>query len=280
MAYLSIRHQSRILVLQSLYEASFDGAKSVREVLSRNITSSGYKVDEAFCAKILDGIDTHQAEIDKMITETAPEWPLAQIATIDLSILRMSIFELIFDDEVPPKAVINEAVELGKAFGGDNSGKFINGVLGTIFRASKKFIDDDIVMAAGGIVYRELPGHERQFLAIKNMYKKWTFPKGRVQDNETWQEAALREIQEETGITEGEIIGEIGEISFTDRSLQETVNKNIHFYLVKTDQNTLLVDPEAHVIDVKWMTEKEIRQNLDYPNLIDLFEQALKMLEK
>ncbi|MFA7308553.1 MAG: transcription antitermination factor NusB [Patescibacteria group bacterium] len=279
MPYLSIRHQSRILVLQSLYESYIDPEKDTKTILARNIETSGYKVDEVFCAKIIDGVATNRPAIDELISKTAPEWPINQIAAIDLAILRMSIFELMFDHEVPPKAVINEAVELGKSFGGDNSGKFINGVLGTIFRASDKFANDEVVTAAGGIVYRETTDGKVFFLAIRNMYHKWTFPKGKVEEGETWQEAALREIKEETGIETGEIIGEIGEIQFIDKSEKEPINKNIHFYLVKTEQEEVAFDEASHVTEIKWMREDEVRESMDYPNLVDLFNKALSMLE-
>ena len=201
MSHLSIRHQSRMVTLQSLYEWDFDKENNVDAVLQRNIKTSGFRVDEEFCHKIANGIVEKVSEINELIKKTAPEWPLEQIATIDRSILRIGIYELIYDSDVPPKAVINEAVELGKEFGGENSGKFINGVLGTIYRASTKYEEENLVISAGGIIYR-IEGDKTYFLAVKNPYDKWTFPKGKVEEGETWQEAAVREIQEETGITE------------------------------------------------------------------------------
>jgi N utilization substance protein B len=90
--------------------------------------------DPKFIYDLIRGVTDHIREIDEIITKTAPEWPLEQITVIDRNILRIGIYELKFGHEVPPKVAINEAVELGKAFGGESSGKFVNGVLGTLYK--------------------------------------------------------------------------------------------------------------------------------------------------
>ncbi len=140
----SNRHLCRIIALQSLYEYDFRNSldideltTDVDEVLVRNIEVYKDAIDEAdFIKDLVLGTIKNQEKIDAMIVPAAPEWPLDQIAKIDRSILRMSIYELLIKKDVPPKVAINEAVELAKEFGGDNSSKFINGVLGTIFRQS------------------------------------------------------------------------------------------------------------------------------------------------
>ena len=277
MPHLSIRHQSRMVALQSLYEWDFDEEKNAEEVLQRNITTSGFKVDEPFCQKIIEGVTKHIEEINGIIRKTAPEWPLEQIATIDRTILRIGIFELIYDTEVPPKAVINEAVELGKEFGGENSGKFVNGVLGTIYRNSDRYEDENLVISAGGIIFRQEAG-KTYFILVQNTYDKWTFPKGKVEEGETWQEAAVREIREETGIEEAEILGEVGEIKFTDKSGTEPVKKSVHFYLIKTNQKEITSVPkeETHLKEVRWVLQDEVPNMLGYENLVDLFKKAVE----
>ena len=110
------------------------------EVLRRNIEVYRDAVDESeFIIDLVKGTFKNLDLLDKMIIPAAPEWPIDQIAKIDKSILRMSLYELLIKKDVPPKVVINEAVELAKEFGGDNSSKFINGVLGTIFRQSELY---------------------------------------------------------------------------------------------------------------------------------------------
>jgi transcription antitermination protein NusB len=136
----SNRHFARILVMQSLYEWSTRDGVDLDAILARHLEAHEFEENNiAFMRKLTAGISEHITEIDEVITVSAPEWPIPQIAQVDLAILRLAVFELLFDDEVPPKAAINEAVELAKAFGGENSSKFVNGVLGTVFRNSTKY---------------------------------------------------------------------------------------------------------------------------------------------
>jgi N utilization substance protein B len=139
----SNRHFARIILMQSLYEYLQRGG-DLPTIVSRNIANHDFdERNTAFINGIAVGVQQHLVEIDEVITISAPEWPLPQIAQVDLSILRLAIYELLFDDEVPPKAVINEAVELSKAFGGENTSKFVNGVLGTVYRNSQKYQDEE-----------------------------------------------------------------------------------------------------------------------------------------
>lgn len=130
------RHLSRTVAMQSLYEWDFgDKKEDLVKITARNIKSFAPGIDDStFIEKLTKGVNEHLEKIDAIIEKTAPEWPIRQINVIDRNILRIGIFELEFSDEVPPKVAINEAVELGKTFGGESSGKFINGVLGTIYR--------------------------------------------------------------------------------------------------------------------------------------------------
>lgn len=125
--------------MQSLYEWDFRGRKNkeLSPVVERNIQefASGLE-DTSFIHQLIDGVMKHIKELDKIIEKAAPQWPLDQVAIIDRNVLRLGLFELLFGkrDEVPPKVAINEAIELAKSFGGDSSGKFVNGVLGTVYR--------------------------------------------------------------------------------------------------------------------------------------------------
>lgn len=137
----SNRHLGRIVALQSLYEYEFrvqseDSSVDIDEILGRNLERYETAIDDKpFVSDLVKGVIAEQANLDDKIRPIAPDWPIEQIARIDRSVLRMGLYELLhLADVVPPKVVINEAVELAKAFGSDNSSKFINGVLGTAYR--------------------------------------------------------------------------------------------------------------------------------------------------
>jgi transcription antitermination protein NusB len=130
------RHLSRTVAMQTLYEWDFNNKKSsLKELAKHNIEQLAPGLeDPSFIYDLLGGVEENIIDLDKTITETAPEWPLDQITIVDRNILRLGIYELVFAKEVPPKVAINEAVELGKTFGGESSGKFVNGVLGTLYK--------------------------------------------------------------------------------------------------------------------------------------------------
>jgi N utilization substance protein B len=137
------RHLARSIVLQSLYEWDFNKSKDLDSgnLLERNIAEFGSGLDEIdFMRNLSKGISEHRLQIDEIIKKSAPEWPIEQITIVDRNVLRMGIYELLFGDkkEVPPKVAINEAIELAKSYGGESSGRFVNGVLGTIYREIEK----------------------------------------------------------------------------------------------------------------------------------------------
>lgn len=137
----SNRHLGRIVALQTLYEQDFrrdcgDKSFKLAPVLERNIKRYSETVDDQdFIEQLVKGVDEKTTELDELLQPLAPEWPIDQIARMDRIVLRIGAYELKYSGEnVPAKVVINEAVELAKAFGGDNSSKFINGVLGSLLR--------------------------------------------------------------------------------------------------------------------------------------------------
>jgi len=137
----SNRHLGRIVALQTLYEYEFrvqasDTSATAHNIMERNIERYKTAIDDTdFVKTLVDGVLKEQEAIDTTLQPIAPDWPIEQIARVDRNILRIGMFELLHQaDVVPPKVVINEAVELAKAFGSDNSSKFVNGVLGTAFR--------------------------------------------------------------------------------------------------------------------------------------------------
>jgi transcription antitermination protein NusB len=145
----SNRHLGRIVALQTLYEYEFrsqssDPSVDVTEILGRNLDRYEEAIDDkAFVESLVKGVIKESADLDEKIQPIAPDWPIDQIARIDRNILRIGIYELLHSGKiVPPKVAINEAVELAKAFGSDNSSKFVNGVLGTAYRTLIEGVTD------------------------------------------------------------------------------------------------------------------------------------------
>jgi len=142
------RHLQRSLALQSLFEWDFrrGDVSQLEEIMRRNVREFAPGITEyAFTRELLEGAVKHQSDIDRLIEKCAPEWPIDQVTVIDRNILRLGIYELLYGnyDAVPPKVAINEAIELAKSFGSDSTPRFVNGVLGTIYREMGEPMKDD-----------------------------------------------------------------------------------------------------------------------------------------
>lgn len=140
---MASRHLARSIAIQSLYEWDFKNYQNdaLPKIAKRNIEEFGPGLkNEEFVNSLIKGVVEHKKELDNIIEKAAPMWPIDQIDVIDRNVLRLGLYELLYEnkEEVPPKVAINEAIELAKSFGGESSGKFINGVLGTVFREMEK----------------------------------------------------------------------------------------------------------------------------------------------
>ncbi len=140
---MSSRHLSRSIAMQSLYEWDFFNQKEdLKKIVERNIKEfgPGLENNDGFIWQLVTGVIQYLKEINSIIEKAAPQWPINQINIVDRNILRIGLYELLFGDKeaVPPKVAINEAIELAKGFGGESSGRFINGVLGTVFKEIEK----------------------------------------------------------------------------------------------------------------------------------------------
>ncbi len=134
---MSNRHLARTIAMQTLFSWDFNGKQeqNLNDLIEQNFKQFAPKFnDHGFVKAIINGVIDHEEEIDQYITKYATEWPLDQITIVDRNVLRIGVYELIFDQNIPAKVAINEAIEIAKAFGGESSGKFVNGVLGAIFK--------------------------------------------------------------------------------------------------------------------------------------------------
>lgn len=133
---MASRHLSRTVAMQSLFEWDFNGSsEDLKKIVKKNLQEFGNEINEPeFVESLTLGTAEKSEEIDSVIMRIAPEWPIEQLSAVDKSVLRLGIYELRYLKDAPPKVIINEAVELAKTFGGEASGKFVNGVLGTLYK--------------------------------------------------------------------------------------------------------------------------------------------------
>ncbi len=280
------RHLSRTLVLQTLFQWDFyQGDKdTLFQILEHNFSEFAPEFDDKdFSRHLLENVITNKEAIDKLITKFAPEWPLEQITLVDRNVLRIGIFELKFSENIPPKVAINEAIELAKTFGGDTSGKFINGVLGSIYKqmqekGEKKDMDkttgEKQVSAGGVIFYQE--NNKRFYALILDAHGKWTFPKGKSNKDENLRDTAIREIHEEIGINNITLYDKIGEIDVVvNEPNKKPTPKTIHLFLGETEKQELKVAKTPEIKEAAWVEEKDVMNKLGYEQAQKIFQQII-----
>jgi len=291
------RHLSRSVAVQALFEWDFngDGKKDIEELLKRDILEFAPGLDDpSFAKKLSKGIVKEKERLDKIIEKAAPEWPINQISVVDRNILRLGLFELLFGnrEEVPPKVAINEAIELAKAFGGDSSSRFVNGVLGTVYKelgepqkedTNKKDdakVDDTKLpedRLAGAVVYRLEEG-KIIFAFVHDVFGFWTLSKGRVEKDEDLEAGAKREIKEEMSL-DIDIEHELGENSYIASDPERgKVKKRVFYFLGRTNQKELNLSDSGGLDGVDWFEAREVANLKMYDDIRPIITKAIKIL--
>ncbi|MCA9359827.1 transcription antitermination factor NusB [Candidatus Nomurabacteria bacterium] len=291
------RHLSRSIVLQSLFEWDLNALekKAVHEVLGRNVAEfAPNKTDMPFMEKLLDGVMVKKPELDLVIEKAAPEWPIDRISPVDRNILRLGLYELLFADrkEVPAKVAINEAIELAKQFGGDNSSRFVNGVLGAVYKEigepgkdeqSKKrkkdvpFEQMPIERLAGAVVYAE---HEGQmYLAlVHDIFGHWTLSKSKVKEDETPDAGAIRALLEEVGLPVT-IEAELGNNEYVASQPEVgKVRKQVHYFLANAPYQDIELIKKGGLDDAKWFKVADILELNFYEDILPIVTKAVTVL--
>src|ERR1700690_3195379 len=190
------RHLSRSVVLQTLFEWDFrnDTKERAEEALRRNAGEFAPAAgDLPFMEELCRGVVARKSDLDLVIEKAAPEWPLERIAPVDRNVLRLGLYELLFSDreKVPAKVAINEAIELAKSFGGENSGRFVNGVLGAVYKELGEPGKDEVSKKKKDVPYEEMPvqhlggavvyarhGGEIYLALVHDIFRHWPASKG------------------------------------------------------------------------------------------------------
>lgn len=291
------RHVSRSIVLQTLFEWDLNGVSrtEVTNILDRNIAEfAPNKADKPFIEGLLKGVLSKQPELDQVIEKAAPEWPLDRISPVDRNILRLGLYELLFADrgEVPAKVAINEAIELAKQFGGDNSSRFVNGVLGAVYKEIGEPGKDDngrkprkdvpfelmpIQRLSGAVVYAESEG-ETYFALVHDIFGHWTLSKSKVAENETVEDGAKRAIEEEMGLA-ATIEAELGKNEYVASNPElGKIRKQVTYFLAKSDYVEVSLKKKGGLDDAKWFKVAEILDLNFYDDILPIVTKAVTML--
>ncbi len=292
------RHLARSIVMQTLFEWDFNNAtkKDAEIILARNAKEFAPGIgDFSFVKSLLGNILKKQKTIDSIIEKAAPDWPIDKISIVDRNVLRIGLYELLFSDrkEVPPKVAINEAIEIAKTFSGEVSGKFINGVLGAVYRelgepGKNESSDRRKVVNLSKLPLEKLGGavvfsqkNKNFFLAlVHDVFGRWTLSKGKVEKDENIEDATKREIKEEIGvvITIKEKLGE-NEYIASDPE-RGKIRKRVTYFLAETPYHKLTLGTSGGLDDAKWFPLEEIQNLKMYNDILPIIAKGIILLTK
>jgi N utilization substance protein B len=295
------RHLSRSVVLQTLFEwdirsASPDGAK---DALVRNAAEFAPAAgDLPFMEELFRGVIERKPDLDLVIEKAAPEWPLDRIAPVDRNVLRLGLYELLFSDreKVPAKVAINEAIELAKSFGGENSGRFVNGVLGAVYKELGEPGKDEVSKKKKDVPYEEMPvqhlggavvyarqGKDLYLALVHDIFGHWTLSKGKIGDKpefagETVEEGTIREIKEEIGldITLQEKIGENEYVASDPKTGKK--RKHVTYFLAESPFTEVKLEQKGGLDDARWFKLQDALDLNFYEDMLPLVTKAVHLL--
>ena len=294
------RHLSRSIVLQSLFEWDF-GSKNSTEALEIFVRDAKEFApgmgDFSFMETLISGVLEKQKDIDLIIEKAAPDWPIERISVIDRNILRIGLYELLFSDrsQVPPKVAINEAIELSKTFGGETSSKFVNGVLGAVYKElgepgkdetsknnKNKNSNSTVVHTEhlGGAVVYARDGEDVYLALVHDVFGRWTLSKGKIEEGENIKESTKREVKEELGV-DIEIKEKLGENEYVAYHPEKgKTKKHVVYFLAESKFVELVGEKKGGLDDVKWFKLADILDLNFYNDILPLVTKAINILLK
>ena len=295
------RHLSRSVVLQSLFEWDFRNQpdKEIGDIVARNTKEFAPGLtDMSFVDMLMKGILAKKNDLNDIIVKAAPEWPLDKISPVDRNVLRLGLYELLFADreEVPAKVAINEAIELAKTFGGETSGRFVNGVLGAVYKelgepgkdavsTKKKKIADvpyekmPVQHLGGAVVYAR---HDNEILMafVHDIFGHWTLSKGKIPAEVEPDQGTINKVKEEIGL-EVKIKADLGtnEYIANDPELGK-LRKQVHYYLAESKYMDLALAKKPGLDDAKWFKLDQILELNFYNDILPIVTKAVTILNE
>lgn len=295
------RHLARSVVLQSLFESDMRnvGEDALLASVRRNAAEFAPGVsDVSFMETLAKNVLVKRPELDVIITKAAPDWPIDKISAVDRNILRLGLYELLFADrnEVPAKVAINEAIELAKGFGGENSGKFVNGVLGSVYKelgepgkdaVSKKkdekfnlpFEKMPIVKLGGAVVYARHEG--AVYLAlVHDVFGHWTLSKGSLPEGVEVEAGTIKKIKEEIGV-DIVIKKEIASNEYVATHPEKgKMRKQVTYFLAETEYGDLKLKETGGLDKAQWFPVEAIADLNFYEDMLPVITKAVKAIPK
>lgn len=297
------RHLSRSIVMQALYEWDFRGGTltdlEIEKALVRDAEEFAPGVhDLAFMRKLLFGVLEKREQLDDIIGKAAPDWPIEKIAIVDRNILRLGLYELLFEDrtQVPAKVAINEAIELAKIYGGETSGKFVNGVLGAVYKELGEPGKDEVskkkpsrepvdpktlpVDKLGGAVVYARVGDEVFLGLVHDIFGHWTLSKGHYKEGEDDEQALTRIVNEEIGlpVTIGELLGENEYVA--SHPEKGKMLKQVRYFLAEAPYHEIALQKMGGLDDAKWWKLADILDLNLYDDMVPILTKAVTILLK
>ena len=292
------RHLLRSIVMQSLFEWDFmnHSAGDIDVIVKRNTAEFAPSVtNTSFLIDLARGVIAKKDKLDAIIEKAAPDWPIDKISIVDRNVLRIGLYELLFGDknEVPPKVAINEAIEIAKSFGGESSGRFVNGVLGAVYKelgepgkndTSKKQKGDPstypVERLIGALIYAK--NSDGVFLGfIHDIFGHWTMTKGHMKDGEKDEDGVVRKAIEEMG---ARVTGVKEQIGFNEYLANDPktgkIRKQVSYFLAEASFDDLRPGGGGGIDDAKWFRLADVVNLNIYDDILPIVTKGINILLK
>ena len=294
------RNLARSIVRQTLFEWDFakKSDDEIEDILVRIAKEFAPGMgDFSFVRRLITSILERRSDIDTIIEKAAPEWPIDKISIVDRNILRIGLCELLFADrsEVPAKVALNEAIELAKTYGGESSGRFINGVLGAVYKEMGEPGRDDVspkkkkkdipyeemlVQRLGGAVVFARDGEEVYLALVHDVFGHWTLSKGKLEDGESAEDGMVREIKEEIGL-DVIIKQRLGENEYVASHPEKgKYRKHVTYFLAESLFVDITLEKKGGLDDAKWFKLVDILGLNIYNDILPIVTKAINILLK